>query len=77
VAELLKVPLYILGANDLGTDATKAEEVLLQSMDLCAYWKCVMLIDEADVFMGVRNIDSLKRNELVSGMLANLLMLLE
>jgi hypothetical protein len=29
---MLKVPLYILGANDLGTDATKAEEALRQSI---------------------------------------------
>jgi len=33
-----------------------------------------MLIDEADMFMGERHIDSLKRNELVSGKLANLSM---
>ena len=74
MSEMLKVPLYIPGANYLGTDATKAEEALRQSMDLCAYWKCVMLIDEADMFMGERHIDSLKRNELVSGKLANLSM---
>jgi len=67
------MPLYILGAADLGSDASEAEPILQQSMDLCAHWKCVFLIDEADVFMGERNIDSLRRNELVSGMLSSLL----
>ncbi|KAI0528346.1 P-loop containing nucleoside triphosphate hydrolase protein [Xylaria digitata] len=66
VAENLKRPIYIIGADDLGTDAKCVERTLNKAMMLCAHWKAVLLIDEADVFMGERKTDSLKRNELVS-----------
>ncbi|KAI1172763.1 P-loop containing nucleoside triphosphate hydrolase protein [Nemania sp. FL0916] len=66
VAEKAKVPLYVLGANDLGTDAKGVESGLNRALEICRLWNAVLLIDEADVFLESRNSNHLKRNELVS-----------
>jgi hypothetical protein len=66
VAEQIQRPLYRLSAGDLGTSTTTVEEGLKQTLDRCAHWNCVLLVDEADVFLEARSTDSLQRNELVS-----------
>jgi hypothetical protein len=66
VAEQIQQPLYRLSAGDLGTSASTVEEGLKQTLDRCAHWNCVLLVDEADVFLEARSTDSLQRNELVS-----------
>ncbi|KAH7176177.1 P-loop containing nucleoside triphosphate hydrolase protein [Dactylonectria macrodidyma] len=66
VAEKSRVPLYIMSAGDLGTDAAKVESHLLQALECCQLWNAVLLIDEADVFLETRDSNSLDRNELVS-----------
>jgi hypothetical protein len=33
----------------------------------CKCWNTLLLVDEADVFLTTRDINSLERNELVSG----------
>ncbi|KAI0419362.1 P-loop containing nucleoside triphosphate hydrolase protein [Xylaria grammica] len=66
VAEKLKRPLYRVKAGDLGISADKVEHSLKRALDLSAYWDAVLLIDEADVFLGKRTDDNLERNELVS-----------
>ncbi|OTB07005.1 hypothetical protein M426DRAFT_71950 [Hypoxylon sp. CI-4A] len=65
-AERTKTPLYTLSAGDLGTNADQVEHSLSQALEMCALWKSVMLIDEADVFLETRKTDNLERNELVS-----------
>ncbi|XDG10147.1 hypothetical protein ABKA04_009762 [Annulohypoxylon sp. FPYF3050] len=66
VAERIKAPLYTLSAGDLGTNAASVERSLKKALEMCALWKAVMLIDEADVFLEARKTDNLERNELVS-----------
>ncbi|KAM5349424.1 hypothetical protein ACJ41O_005929 [Fusarium nematophilum] len=66
VAEKSRVPLYIMSAGDLGTDAAKVEHHLLQALECCQLWNAVLLIDEADVFLETRDSNGLDRNELVS-----------
>lgn len=66
VAEVMKVPLYVLSAGDLGTSASKVEQTLKGVLDVVPRWKAVLLLDEADVFMEARNSTDLERNELVS-----------
>jgi len=66
VAEKSRVPLYILGAGDLGTTPEKVESALDNALECCQLWDAVLLLDEADVFLESRESDSLERNELVS-----------
>ncbi|KAI1151091.1 P-loop containing nucleoside triphosphate hydrolase protein [Nemania diffusa] len=70
VAELPSTPSqYTLSAGDLGTNAASVEHSLKKALEMCALWKAVMLIDEADVFLEARKTDSLERNEIVSAFL--------
>ncbi|KAI0911695.1 P-loop containing nucleoside triphosphate hydrolase protein [Ustulina deusta] len=66
VAGKLKRPLYRVNAGDLGSSVSEVEESLKRALELSAYWNAVLLIDEADVFMGQRSDVELSRNELVS-----------
>lgn len=66
VAEVMKVPLYVLSVGNLGTSASKVEENLKDIMSIVPRWGAVLLLDEADVFMEARNTTDLVRNELVS-----------
>lgn len=50
----------------LGTNPEEVEESLEAALELCRLWNAIMLLDEADVFLGVRTDDGLARNELVS-----------
>ncbi|CAI7596682.1 unnamed protein product [Penicillium pancosmium] len=66
VAEVMKVPLYILSAGDLGTSSDAVESKLKDIMSMIPRWGAIILLDEADVFMEARDTIDLKRNELVS-----------
>lgn len=66
VAEVMRVPLYVLSAGDLGTRASTVEENLKDILRIVPKWGAVLLLDEADVFMEARNSTDLARNELVS-----------
>ena len=67
VAENMKVPLYMMSAGDLGTRTYEVEENLSNILEMCAKWEgCILLIDEADVFLEQRSANSLERNQLVS-----------
>lgn len=68
VAEECHVPLYSMSAGDLGTASRDVEKALDLAFDSCALWNAILLLDEADVFLAVRTVDGLERNELVSGM---------
>ena len=56
ISELLKCPLYMASAGELGTD----------SRFLCHAWGAILLLDEADVFLEKRNMHDIHRNALVS-----------
>ncbi|KAH8597790.1 hypothetical protein B0O99DRAFT_592342 [Bisporella sp. PMI_857] len=72
VAERSRVPLYSMSAGDLGIQPAEVEKALERSLELCRMWNAMLLLDEADVFLGARTNESLARNELVSIFLTKL-----
>ncbi|KAJ5205938.1 ATPase AAA-type core [Penicillium cf. griseofulvum] len=66
VAEVMKVPLYVMSAGDLGVDARGFENKLTDILQMIPRWGALLLLDEADVFMETRDSANLARNELVS-----------
>eukprot|EP00804_Cyclotella_cryptica_P012300 CCRYP_019993-RA/>CCRYP_019993-RA protein AED:0.05 eAED:0.05 QI:87/0.5/0.33/1/1/1/3/0/879 len=69
IAELLKKPLYVVTAGDLGTTASELEKSLGAVLDLCSTWDALVLIDEADIFLEARSSTEIQRNALVCVML--------
>lgn len=72
VADRSRVPLYMMSAGDLGTQPADVEKTLDRALELCRMWNAMLLLDEADVFLGARTNESLARNELVSIFLTKL-----
>lgn len=66
IAELLKCPLYMVSAGELGTDPRTLEGELQKILDIAHAWGAVLLLDEADVFLEKRTIQDIHRNALVS-----------
>ena len=66
MAERLRVPLYSISAGVLGTNPEEVERELDRALELCRLWNAMLLLDEADVFLGIRTNEGLARNELVS-----------
>eukprot|EP00978_Attheya_sp_CCMP212_P042804 scaffold267418_cov47-Attheya_sp.AAC.1 len=64
IAELLKKPLYIVTAGDLGTTAAEVEKTLGSVLELCQTWDALVLLDEADIFLEARNNTEIQRNAL-------------
>jgi SpoVK/Ycf46/Vps4 family AAA+-type ATPase len=69
IAELLRKPLYVVTAGDLGTDAAQVEKSLGSVLELCQTWDALVLIDEADIFLEARSSHEIQRNALVCVML--------
>ena len=67
VAAELKRPLLPITCGDIGTTPQEAEETLESFCVLAHRWRCVLLLDEADVFLAKREKGDIKRNSLVSG----------
>jgi SpoVK/Ycf46/Vps4 family AAA+-type ATPase len=72
VAELAEKPLYRVTCGDIGTEPRQVEEYLEQVFYLGKTWDCVVLLDEADVFLEQRSLSNLPRNALVSVFLRTL-----
>ncbi|KUJ10193.1 P-loop containing nucleoside triphosphate hydrolase protein [Mollisia scopiformis] len=66
VAELTHKPLYMISAGELGTELEKVDQRLQMVLDITRRWSCVLLIDEADVFLQERSNLDMLRNALVS-----------
>ena len=66
IAELLKCPLYMVTAGELGTDPRMLEHELQKILDIAHSWGAVLLLDEADVFLEKREVHDIHRNALVS-----------
>lgn len=58
---------FIDVVGDLGLVAEVVEQNLSRLFYLAERWDCVLLLDEADVFLAERTKSDLKRNSLVSG----------
>lgn len=66
VAEIAEKPLYRVTCGAMGTTATEVEKNLGSVFHLGRRWGCVVLLDEADVFLEQRQLSDLTRNALVS-----------
>lgn len=66
VAEVTKRPLYMVSAGELGTNMETVDERLQMVLEITRRWGCVLLMDEADVFLQARDTINLERNALVS-----------
>ena len=66
VAELAEKPLYRVTCGDIGTEIEDVEQYLEMILSIGKRWDCVLLLDEADVFLEERSLADLKRNSLVS-----------
>ena len=67
VAAQLRRPLLPITRGDVSTNVKQAEETLQQYCALAHRWRCVLLLDEADVFLAKREKGDITRNGLVSG----------
>lgn len=66
IAEKMQVPLYTLSAGEIGIMPSTVEAEISSALEKCTMWNAILLLDEADVFLERRELNSLKRNELVS-----------
>ncbi|KAF2035608.1 P-loop containing nucleoside triphosphate hydrolase protein [Setomelanomma holmii] len=66
VAEFAEGPLYRVTCGDIGTDAEGVEKYLDSVLFIGSTWGCVVLLDEADVFLEKREKTDMQRNALVS-----------
>ncbi|RAR04553.1 P-loop containing nucleoside triphosphate hydrolase protein [Stemphylium lycopersici] len=66
IAEFVERPLYKVTCGDIGTDPESVEKYLETVLFIGSTWGCVVLLDEADVFLEERTKMDLQRNALVS-----------
>ncbi|SPO07769.1 related to TOB3 (member of AAA-ATPase family) [Cephalotrichum gorgonifer] len=59
-------PLFVITCGDLGLTPGNVESSLKNVFRLAHLWNCVLLLDEADVFLSQRSKSDMKRNALVS-----------
>jgi hypothetical protein len=69
VAQLTKRPLFPISCGALTMYHHNVEDKLDVIFRLACLWKCILLLDEADVFLTARTAtgDSMQRNAIVSG----------
>ena len=72
VAEKTERPLFAITCGDLGESAIEVEENLEKNFSLAHRWGCLLLLDEADVFLSLRSQTDLRRNAIVSVFLRTL-----
>lgn len=64
-AELIDRPLYMVHSGELGTTADKIQESLEEIFQRGKRWDCVLLLDEADVFVVQRG-NNIEQNAIVA-----------
>jgi hypothetical protein len=67
VAELFQRPLFQITCGDLGNTAQDVEGELEKNFTLASRWGCILLLDEADVFLSARERKDFERNGMVAG----------
>lgn len=67
VAEKFQKPLFQITCGDLGNTARDVEGELEKNFSLASRWGCILLLDEADVFLSARERKDFERNGLVAG----------
>jgi len=68
-AETLERPFYSVSIGELGVDPLTLEKNLREVLEMSSTWNCVLLLDEADIFLEKRNDMEITRNALVGIML--------
>ncbi|RSL58865.1 hypothetical protein CEP54_007594 [Fusarium duplospermum] len=68
VASVHRKPLFAITCGDLGIDPREVESTLSEIFRLANLWDCILLLDEAEIFLSRREKkdDNLQRNALVS-----------
>ncbi|RAL17337.1 ATP-binding protein [Aspergillus homomorphus CBS 101889] len=66
LADYARRPLLRITCGDIGTKPVDVERYLEKMLRLGRTWGCVILLDEADVFLKERTLSDLERNALVS-----------
>ncbi|GME27635.1 P-loop containing nucleoside triphosphate hydrolase protein [Neofusicoccum parvum] len=64
--EQKEMPLYSVTCGDVGTKPDVVEQYMNTVLHLGKTWNCVLLLDEADVFLEERTLSDVERNSLVS-----------
>ncbi|KAF7537883.1 hypothetical protein G7Z17_g12767 [Cylindrodendrum hubeiense] len=72
LAAYTRRPLYPITCGDLGTRADQVEKALIEHTERAQRWGCVLLLDEADVFLSRRDWRDTDHNALVSVFLRQL-----
>ncbi|KAJ4418791.1 hypothetical protein N0V82_005356 [Gnomoniopsis sp. IMI 355080] len=75
IAAYTNRPLYAITCGDLGTTPNEVEMHLNDHMERAGKWGCVLLLDEADVFLEKRSWHDMQRNALVSEYYSGILFL--
>lgn len=66
IAEYTRRPLFAVTCGDIGQTPKEVEDSLENHFQLAHKWGCVLLLDEADVFLLKRSRGDLQRNAIVS-----------
>ncbi|KAF3011988.1 hypothetical protein E8E14_000937 [Neopestalotiopsis sp. 37M] len=66
VAMEYRKPLFVMTCGDLGLTPDEIEKSLTKIFRLAHLWECVLLLDEADVFLQQRSVLDMTRNAMVS-----------
>ncbi|KAK7731832.1 hypothetical protein SLS63_005127 [Diaporthe eres] len=68
VSDVYKKPLFSITCGDLGIEPKEVEKNLSEIFRLANVWQCILLLDEAEIFLSPREKkdDNLQRNALVS-----------
>ncbi|POS80957.1 hypothetical protein DHEL01_v200630 [Diaporthe helianthi] len=66
VAEVFKKPLFQITCGDLGSSPKEVEAALVTNFALANRWGCILLLDEADVFLAERRREDFNRNGMVA-----------
>ncbi|KAK4083702.1 uncharacterized protein Triagg1_1364 [Trichoderma aggressivum f. europaeum] len=69
VAERFQKPLFQITCGDLGVTARDVEKTLQTNFNLATKWGCILLLDEADVFLAQRDKTDFIRNGMVAAFL--------
>ena len=66
LAEIAERPLYSITAGDIGSNPESVEKYLESVLYIGTMWGCVVLLDEADLFLEQRTRQDFQRSALVS-----------
>ncbi|SPN98695.1 uncharacterized protein DNG_01739 [Cephalotrichum gorgonifer] len=72
VSDNTRRPLYPITCGDIGETAAEVESHLQYNFQLAHKWGCVLLLDEADVFLAKRTKSDLRHNAVTSVFLRSL-----